>query len=67
MGFKELRYFRVFNRFGQLLFETKTNGAGWDGSFEGQPLPTQVVVWIAEGVGVDGHLYLRKGTSTVVR
>ncbi|HEY0433130.1 MAG TPA: T9SS type B sorting domain-containing protein, partial [Chitinophagaceae bacterium] len=67
MGMKEFRYFRVFNRFGQLLYETTTNHAGWDGSFKGTPLPVQVVVWIAEGVGSDGRVYDRKGTSTIVR
>ncbi|MFI5187384.1 MAG: T9SS type B sorting domain-containing protein [Chitinophagales bacterium] len=67
MGIKELGYFRVYNRFGQLLFETKTNRAGWDGNYNGSALPTQVVVWIAEGIGVDGNIYTRKGTSTLVR
>ncbi len=67
MGMKEFRYFRVFNRFGQLLYETTTNRAGWDGSFKGTPLPVQVVVWIAEAVGADGRIYDRKGTSTIVR
>lgn len=67
MGMKELKYFRVYNRFGQLLFDTKTNMEGWNGNFEGSTLPTQVVVWIAEAIGVDGKVYTRKGTSTLVR
>ena len=67
MGMKELRYFRVYNRWGKLLFETRTSGAGWDGKLNGSDLPTQVVVWIAEGIGVDEKIYNRKGTSTLVR
>jgi len=67
MGIKELHYFRIYNRWGQLLFETKANGAGWDGTLNGTRLPTQVVVWIAEGIGVDGNVYSRKGTSTLMR
>ena len=67
MGMKELKYFRVYNRFGQLLFDTKTNMEGWNGEYEGSTLPTQVVVWIAEAIGVDGKVYTRKGTSTLVR
>jgi gliding motility-associated-like protein len=67
MGMKELLFFRIYNRWGKLLFETRTNGAGWDGKLNGSDLPTQVVVWIAEGIGVDGKSYSRKGTSTVVR
>jgi hypothetical protein len=34
---KELKYFRVYNRWGQLMFETHTLGQGWDGTFNGQP------------------------------
>ncbi|HET9823854.1 MAG TPA: T9SS type B sorting domain-containing protein, partial [Chitinophagaceae bacterium] len=67
MGIKELKYFRVYNRWGQLLYETKTERAGWDGTHDGGNLPTQVVVWIAEGIGVDGRTYIKKGTSTLVR
>jgi gliding motility-associated-like protein len=67
MGIKELKYFRVFNRWGQLLFETKTERAGWDGTQNGTRMPTQVVVWITEGLGVDGKTYMKKGTATLVR
>jgi gliding motility-associated-like protein len=67
MGIKELHYFRIFNRWGQLMYETKTNYDGWDGRYKGAALPTQVVVWIVEGVGVDGRVYTKKGTSTLIR
>lgn len=67
MGIKELHYFRVYNRWGKLLFETRTDGAGWDGKIQNINQPSQVVVWIAEGVGVDGRIYTRKGTSAIVR
>jgi len=67
MGIKELRFFRIYNRWGQLLFETKTERPGWNGNYKGATLPTQVVVWIAEGIGVDGRVYTKKGTSTLVR
>jgi gliding motility-associated-like protein len=67
MGFKELRYFRVFNRWGQLIFETKANGKGWDGRINGLPQATGAYVWIAEGIGVDGKTYQRKGTSVLIR
>jgi len=66
MGIKELHYFKVFNRWGQLMYETKTNYDGWDGRYKGAALPTQVVVWIVEGVGVDGSIYTKKGTSTLI-
>ncbi len=67
MGIKELRYFRVYNRWGQLVHETKVASAGWDGRLGGQPQPGGVFVWIAEGVGSDGQTYNRKGTSVLIR
>jgi gliding motility-associated-like protein len=67
MGIKELHYFRVYNRWGQLMFDTRTNYAGWDGKYKGTPQSTQVFVWVVEGVGVDGRIYLKKGTSTLIR
>jgi gliding motility-associated-like protein len=67
MGIKQLHYFRIYNRWGQLLFETENERTGWDGELHGAPQTTQVVVWIVEGLGVDGRVYLKKGTSTLVR
>jgi gliding motility-associated-like protein len=67
VGMKELDYFKVFNRWGQLLFETKSNGLGWDGRLKGHRLETQVITWIAQGKGYDGKIYLRKGTTLLLR
>jgi len=66
-GVKEIKYFRIFNRWGQLLFETKTNQRGWDGTINGIPQRGQVVVWMIEGLGADGIIYRQKGTSVLVR
>ena len=67
MGIKELRYFRIFNKWGQLLFETKSVESGWDGTLQGIPQSAQVVVWTIEAVGVDNKTYRQKGASLLVR
>jgi len=66
-GVKEIKYFRIFNRWGQLLFETKTNQHGWDGTIKGIPQRGQVVVWMIEGLGADDRIYRQKGTSVLIR
>ncbi|MEO8412679.1 MAG: T9SS type B sorting domain-containing protein [Ginsengibacter sp.] len=66
-GIKELHYFKIFNRLGQQLFQTNVAGKGWDGTLNGLPQFSQVVVWIAEGVGVDDKTYLLKGSSILLR
>ena len=53
---------------GFLLEEgTKNSGAGWDGRVKAVPQSSQVVVWIAEGVGWDNKVYVRKGVSVILR
>jgi len=66
-GIKELHYFKVFNRVGQLLFETHSEYAGWNGFINGHAQQTQAVVWVVEGVGGDDKLYKRTGTTVLVR
>jgi gliding motility-associated-like protein len=67
LGVRDFRYFRVFNRQGQLVFESRKPLPGWDGLFKGVEQPTQTVVWMLEGVGIDGITYTRKGTTVLVR
>jgi hypothetical protein len=67
VGIKDLKYFRVFNRWGQMIFETKNPGKGWDGRITGIDQQTGVFIWIAEGVDYTGKLVTRKGTSTLIR
>lgn len=66
-GIKKLHYFKIFNRWGQLLFEGRNDQPGWDGRVRGTPQQIQTFVWIAEGLGVDDRIYTRKGTCTLIR
>lgn len=66
-GMRELLYFRVYNRWGQLLYETHTPNQGWDGTINGKKQGTQTVVWVAEALGQDGKRYVRKGTSVSIQ
>jgi gliding motility-associated-like protein len=64
---KELYYFRIFNRWGQLVFETKTKGEGWDGIFKGKPQGADVFTWTAAGVGEDARTHNVRGQSILLR
>ena len=66
-GIKEFRYFRIYHRWGELLFDLNSNSLGWDGKIKGILQSTQVVVWMAEGVGYDDKTYRQKGTSVLIR
>jgi gliding motility-associated-like protein len=67
VGIRELKYFRVFNRWGQLLFSTNRLHDGWDGRFGGREQPTGVYVWMAEAITDDGKTITKKGTVTLIR
>jgi gliding motility-associated-like protein len=67
VGIRELGYFRVFNRWGQMMFSTKTLNQGWDGRFAGLEQPTGVYTWMIEAITQDGRKIAKKGTVTLVR
>lgn len=67
MGMKDLQFFRVYNRWGQLLFETSTKYFGWDGKINGNQQPSDVVIWVVQALGVDGQTYIKKGTTLLIR
>lgn len=66
LGFERLKYFRVFDRWGKLLYETKRDYPGWDGKVNNQPLETQTVVWMLEAVDIDGKTHTRRGTTLLL-
>lgn len=44
-GIKKLNYFRIFNRWGQLLFESYDVKTGWDGTFKGVPQNMETYIY----------------------
>lgn len=66
VGIKDFRYFRIYNRFGEIVFTTNNATNGWDGRLKGYLQQTGTYVWIAEGIDYRGRLVQRKGTTTIV-
>ncbi|MER3498527.1 MAG: PKD domain-containing protein, partial [Chitinophagaceae bacterium] len=66
-GMKELKFFKVFNRWGQQVFYTTDMSKGWDGMLNGKPQPTGSYVWVVNAVDVDGKLHMLKGTIIIIR
>jgi gliding motility-associated-like protein len=67
VGIKTIEYFRVYNRWGQLVFSTSINGQGWDGKISGTPQATNTYVWIVKGVDYIDKPFFKKGTITLIR
>ncbi|MEX6687795.1 PKD domain-containing protein [Danxiaibacter flavus] len=66
-GMQRFNYFRIYNRWGQLLFSTTEQGAGWDGSFGSQEQPAGTYVFMAQGVDYQGKVIDKKGTVVLIR
>ncbi len=60
--------FRVFNRYGQLVFETKNWTKKWDGTINGKPQDPGTFVWTLQYTDIDsGKRYALKGTTVLIR
>jgi gliding motility-associated-like protein len=66
-GMKSIQYFQVYNRWGQLLFSTQTNGQGWNGRINGQLQSNNTYVWVVKAIDFSGAVYFKKGTVTLIR
>jgi gliding motility-associated-like protein len=67
IGMKEFHYFRVFNRWGQLVFSSTTEKKGWDGTIAGSKQNTGTFVWMVEMVDFKGNIQYRQGVTTLIR
>jgi gliding motility-associated-like protein len=67
VGIKNIEYFSIYNRWGQLLFSTKINGHGWDGKINGALQSTGTFVWMVKATDYTGGAYFQKGVFTLIR
>jgi gliding motility-associated-like protein len=66
-GIKEFKYFRIYNRFNQLMFESKNYDDGWNGTLNGTPQPMGIYIWVAVGIANDGSQVQRTGQTLLLR
>jgi gliding motility-associated-like protein len=60
--------FKVYNRFGQLLFSTTNWTNKWDGTFKGQGADPGTYVWLLQYTNIDtGTRVEQKGTAILIR
>lgn len=66
-GLSEVKAFRVFNRWGEMVFETYDVNQGWDGTWQGQACSPAVFVYYLEGTCANGQEVLKHGNVTLIR
>jgi gliding motility-associated-like protein len=67
VGVQSMDYFRVYNRYGQQVFNTTVIGEGWDGKINGTEQGTNTYTWYVQGTDYLGKRIFKKGTSTLIR
>lgn len=63
----KLDYFKIMNRWGQVVFETTDPKKTWDGTFKNIELPPDNYVWIVNGYCNNGKRIKREGTVLLVK
>jgi gliding motility-associated-like protein len=63
----KLNYFRIYDRWGKLIFETNDLKESWNGLINGKQAPLESYAWTIACVDADGKLLLRKGMVTMIR
>ncbi|HAP02229.1 MAG TPA: hypothetical protein DCQ93_09930 [Bacteroidetes bacterium] len=59
--------FKVFNRWGEKVFETNDLAIGWDGIYNGKPQDMDVYVWELNALMEDGTRVIKSGNVTLLR
>jgi hypothetical protein len=67
VGISKLDYFRVYNRWGQLVFQSTSLGYGWNGRLNGTIQATGSYVWVVSGTDYTGKKVFKKGTAVLIR
>jgi gliding motility-associated-like protein len=66
-GIHTFSFFRVYNRWGNLVFESTDPNAAWDGSYKGEMQPQDSYSYVIEGYNFRMELIRKQGTITLVR
>jgi gliding motility-associated-like protein len=67
VGIRNIEYFNIYNRWGQMLYSTQVNGEGWNGRVNGVLQSTGTFVWMVKGTDFLGNSFFQKGTTTLIR
>jgi gliding motility-associated-like protein len=57
---------KVYNRWGEVVFETDDINAKWDGRYKGELVPSGVFVYQVEALGITGGAIYKHGSVTVL-
>lgn len=67
VGYSKVRFFRVFNRWGQVVYETNRFDNPWDGTYKGRKMEIGTYFWMLGVTDRFGTESTMKGDVTLIR
>ena len=57
----------IYNRYGEVVFETTDQNIGWDGTFKGREENPGVFTWVLQYDFITGDRGMQRGNTTLIR
>jgi gliding motility-associated-like protein len=67
LGIKDLKFFKIYNRWGVLLFSSSDPKNGWNGLYKGKVQPMDTYTWVASGIDIDGKVVSKSGNFILIK
>jgi len=69
VGYNKVKKFsmKIFNRWGELIYQTNNPSDGWDGKNKGELVPQGDYLYDIAIVSIDGKIHYKKGMLTILR
>jgi len=66
-GVENLVSFCIFNRYGEMVFETNDYNTGWDGTYKGKLQNVETYTYIVVAQGYNGQTQTKRGTIKLIK
>jgi gliding motility-associated-like protein len=66
-GIKEVLEFKIYNRWGHLIFSSTDRAKGWDGTYQGKAQPVDTYIWVVTVRNFNDEIIKKQGTVLLMR
>ncbi len=66
-GIAQITSVKIFDRWGEILFQSPSNETQWDGTFKGLDCGIETYVYLINGITYDGDAIQKSGPLTLIR
>lgn len=66
-GIVQLNSFKIFNRWGEMVYSSSDINEGWNGQYKDKPQPMGVYVYTIDAILNNGKPFIKQGNVTLIR